>query len=67
MPYLLCSFNLLGIYVSGPVVGAGYTDLDQPYWVLPGGALNPIGRGTPADYPGEMRFELRLEEWKGGG
>lgn len=65
MPHQLCSFMHLDIYVSGPVLGAGHIDLDQALWVLPGGAVNTIVRGTLESFPEEVRFELRLEEWKG--
>lgn len=67
MPCQLCSFIHLDIYVSGPVLGVGHRDLDQALWILPGGAVNHTGKGTLEGFPEEVRFELRLEEWKGGG
>lgn len=60
-------FQSPDLYLSGPVLGAGHTDLDQACGHRREGRLNPMGRSTLEGFSEEVRFELRLEEWGGGG
>lgn len=44
--------------MSGLVLGAGHMDLDQALWAPPGQANWKVSQ--------KVRFELRLEECRGG-